>query len=239
MSTAVHRGNASDVGTRILEITAALAAQLHGTPAPDLDLDSSLDRDFGLESLARAELLQRLEQEFGIELSDTMLTAAERPRDLVQAILRASKRTHHPQPAVAIRAVREVEGFSRARTLTEVLERHLECRAGQVHIRLLTEERAREITYADLAACARRIARGVLDAGIEPRSSVAIMLPTCPEYYTTFFGVLLAGCVPVPIYPPARPGQIEDHLTVTPGFSRTPRHRCSSRSKKRSGPRIC
>jgi hypothetical protein len=43
MSTAVHRGNASDVGTRILEITAALAAQLHDTPAPDLDLDSSLD----------------------------------------------------------------------------------------------------------------------------------------------------------------------------------------------------
>jgi 1-acyl-sn-glycerol-3-phosphate acyltransferase len=38
------------------------------------------------------------------------------------------------------------------------------------------------------------------------------MLPTCPEYFFSFFGILLAGGVPVPIYPPARPQQLEDHL---------------------------
>src|SRR5574340_472694 len=31
-------------------------------------------------------------------------------------------------------------------------------------------------------------------------------------YFRCFFGVLLAGGVPVPIYPPTRPSQIEDHL---------------------------
>lgn len=77
MSAAVHRENTSEVGARVLEITVALAASLHGTTPPDVDLDFSLDRDFGLESLARAELLKRIEQEFGIELSDAMLAAAD------------------------------------------------------------------------------------------------------------------------------------------------------------------
>ena len=38
------------------------------------------------------------------------------------------------------------------------------------------------------------------------------MLPTGRDYFFSFFGVLLAGGVPVPIYPPARPAQIEAHL---------------------------
>jgi acyl-CoA synthetase (AMP-forming)/AMP-acid ligase II len=42
---------------------------------------------------------------------------------------------------------------------------------------------------------------------------VAIMLPTCKEYLYSFYGVLLAGGVPVPLYPPARLTTIEDHMT--------------------------
>jgi acyl-CoA synthetase (AMP-forming)/AMP-acid ligase II len=38
------------------------------------------------------------------------------------------------------------------------------------------------------------------------------MLPTGRDYLTSFFGVMLAGGIPVPIYPPARLAQIEDHL---------------------------
>ena len=38
------------------------------------------------------------------------------------------------------------------------------------------------------------------------------MLPTSPEYFYTYLGALLAGGVPVPIYPPARMSQIEDHV---------------------------
>jgi 1-acyl-sn-glycerol-3-phosphate acyltransferase len=38
------------------------------------------------------------------------------------------------------------------------------------------------------------------------------MLPTEKDYFFTFFGILLTGCVPVPLYPPARLNQIKDHL---------------------------
>ena len=38
------------------------------------------------------------------------------------------------------------------------------------------------------------------------------MLPTGQNYLASFFGVMLAGGIPVPIYPPARLAQIDDHL---------------------------
>src|SRR5258707_5581963 len=39
------------------------------------------------------------------------------------------------------------------------------------------------------------------------------MLPTSAEYLFCFYGTLLAGGIPVPLYPPARLTTIEDHLT--------------------------
>jgi 1-acyl-sn-glycerol-3-phosphate acyltransferase len=218
MTSPAPSDTSTDVGERILEITSALATELHGVPAADLDLDSSFDRDFGLESLARAELLHRIEQEYRVVLPDATLASAERPRDLVDAVLRASGRRAALEPAAPIKAVRELEGFARARTLTEVLEMHLQRRPEQIQIRLLANGQEREITYAGLAVAARRIAAGILDAGLDAHATIAIMLPTCQDYYSTFFGVLLAGCIPVPIYPPARPGQIEDHLTRHAGI---------------------
>jgi acyl-CoA synthetase (AMP-forming)/AMP-acid ligase II len=47
---------------------------------------------------------------------------------------------------------------------------------------------------------------------IKPAEPVAIMLPSSPDYFFSFFGVLMAGGIPVPIYPPARPSQLEDHM---------------------------
>src|SRR5258708_5373964 len=39
------------------------------------------------------------------------------------------------------------------------------------------------------------------------------MLPTSADYLYCFYGVLLAGGIPVPLYPPARLTKIEDHMT--------------------------
>ena len=56
------------------------------------------------------------------------------------------------------------------------------------------------------------MAAGLLARDVMPGDTVAIMLPTSRAYFVTFAGVVLAGAVPVPIYPPARPSQLADHL---------------------------
>ncbi len=67
-------------------------------------------------------------------------------------------------------------------------------------------------SYGQLLAAAREVAAGLRVIGIGPGQCVALMLPTGLEFFHAFYGILLAGAIPVPIYPPTRPGQIEDHL---------------------------
>ena len=76
------------------------------------------------------------------------------------------------------------------------------------------------LTYAELAARARAVARGLIARDVAPGDRVALMLPTSIDYFITFFGILYAGAVPVPIYPPMRLSQIEDHLRRQIGILR-------------------
>ena len=46
------------------------------------------------------------------------------------------------------------------------------------------------------------------------------MLPTGVEFFVAFFGILYAGAIPVPIYPPMRLSQLEDHLRRQTGILR-------------------
>jgi 1-acyl-sn-glycerol-3-phosphate acyltransferase len=46
------------------------------------------------------------------------------------------------------------------------------------------------------------------------------MLPTSIDFFTAFFGILYAGAIPVPIYPPMRLSQLEDHLRRQTGILR-------------------
>jgi 1-acyl-sn-glycerol-3-phosphate acyltransferase len=59
---------------------------------------------------------------------------------------------------------------------------------------------------------ARTVAAGLQRSGLAPGESVALMLPTSLAFFEAFTGILLAGGVPIPIYPPFRASQIEDHL---------------------------
>ena len=67
---------------------------------------------------------------------------------------------------------------------------------------------------------ANAVAGSLLLRGIQPRDTVAIMLPTCPEFFPTFFGILLAGAIPVPIYPPFRADRIEEYAARQSGILR-------------------
>ncbi|HSE13509.1 MAG TPA: AMP-binding protein, partial [Rudaea sp.] len=99
-----------------------------------------------------------------------------------------------------------------AATLVDVLDWHARRHPDQVHIIYSADAGEEPISYGLLWQRAQAFAGALRSRGLEPRQTVAIMLPTCPEYFYTFFGVLCAGGIPVPIYPPARPSQIEEHV---------------------------
>ena len=98
-------------------------------------------------------------------------------------------------------------------TLTEVLDWHAEAHPDRIHAWIRERENHIEtVIYARLREMALDVSGGILDAGVAPGARMALMMPTCAGFLHAFFGILYAGCMPVPIYPPARPSQLADHL---------------------------
>lgn len=203
----------------LLEVVQQLARELYPgrsfrTP---ISLDSHLDKELGFDSLGRMELLLRLERRFHISLSEKLFVSAETPRHLLEAALNAGPEQPHVK-AGARAVVTETEGETitlpdQAETLQEVLAWHVEHHPDRTHIYLYEEEdKPILISYGALYRGALAVAAGLRERGLEPRQTVALMLPTSRDYFFAFFGILLAGGVPAPIYPPTRPSQIEDHL---------------------------
>jgi acyl carrier protein len=201
----------------VIEMAGALASEIHPgrIKAETVTLDSFLDQDLALDSLARAELLSRLEKRFGVTMPERDFTEAETVRDLLVALKGARLPSGFREPE----RVREVEpGEAQAppesvQTLLEVLAWHVETQPDRPHIRFYSDEEGAEVvSYRRLRERAGLVAAGLLERGVQPGEPVAIMLPTAADYFYTFFGILLAGGVPVPLYPPVRMAQIEDHL---------------------------
>jgi len=63
-----------------------LVTELHADKNPSfvLSLDSSLDDDLGLDSLARVELISRIQQNLNVTLPQRDLAEAESARDLLR-----------------------------------------------------------------------------------------------------------------------------------------------------------
>ncbi|MDA0240062.1 MAG: AMP-binding protein, partial [Proteobacteria bacterium] len=209
-------GTPSTVDARVTQIIAALASEISpGRILPAPFLDRSLEADIGFDSLTRMELVHRLELEFSVALPDRAIANSETPRDLVRALAGANANiVVRPDVEKLVAATGDDHLIPHgAETLVDVLEYHATHNADHTHIRLYNEDGDIEpITYGELWDGARRIAAGLVEHDVQPDESVLIMLPTGRDYFLCFTGILLAGAVPVPIYPPGRTSQIEDHM---------------------------
>ncbi len=218
------------VPARVLETVRQLLDELGSARAIE-QLDqrgtgAHLERELGLGSLERVELLLRLGDVFGVRLPDQAVAEADTVEDLVAAVLHqeaeaeenggasASARYHHGlADSTAAPAYRDLSSeLAAAETLPQVLRLRARACSGQPHIYLKEDDgKTRTITYHELLERATVVANALLLRGLAPGNTVAIMLPTCADFFPTFFGILLAGGIPVPIYPPFRADRIGEY----------------------------
>lgn len=218
LATGAQPRSEAEVGHGVVDILTEVAKELH----PDirsrepLTLDSDLTADFGLDSLARAEVLLRIQQAFDADLPDSALLA-ETPREFVRLLTAAGyvpAREAPRGPLLDREIVAATIGEPReARTLLDALTWHEQSHADRRHALIITPQDAEPpLSYGELATSARRAAGALQRAGLQRGDTVVIMLPTSYQYLACFMGTLIAGGVPVPIYPPARVSQVVAHL---------------------------
>ena len=206
----------ADHSAHLLRLIEILYREVHpGRAPPPISLESRLTEDLGFDSLGRTELLLRVEREFSVSLPAETLAGVETAADLWRAIEAAAPRRERRIAQSATAALPgPVESIPRdAGTLTETLDWQAAVHPDRTHVWLTEREGECEtISYAQLRERALAVAGGLLEAGLTPGARVALMLPTCAGFLHAFIGILYAGCIPVPIYPPARLSQLEDHL---------------------------
>ena len=205
----------------LLEVVRDLVTEVHpqDSSIEAITLDSTFEKDLGLGSLARVELISRVETQFKLALPERTFAEAETARDLLRAVLSAtSPRTiltaaEIPSIKMGEAITESITAPAKAETLIDVLDWHVTHQADRPHIQIYKDELDGEvINYRKLKDEASKLANGLQERGLKPAEPVAIMLPSGPDYFYSFFGILMAGGIPVPIYPPARPSQLEDHM---------------------------
>ena len=226
MATPATQVDRSNARTSVLEVIRGLLEELGSQGAlPMLGLTSQLDRDLGLGSLERVELLARLEIAFGVRLPDRISSEANTPEDLARAILAVpGTAAEDTEPDSAVRASVTAQKLRRetadaavysAETLIEVLRYRAAHNGEQTHL-LITEdsdagERSYTLTFGELYAAGLRCAAELARRGVPAGGRVAMMLPTSRAFFISYTGILLAGAIPVPIYPPFRADRIEEY----------------------------
>ncbi|WP_209599892.1 AMP-binding protein [Sinorhizobium kostiense] len=207
----------------LLAIVTGFLRELHPQQAHSIDVAplSRIERDLGIDSLGRTELALRIERALHVRLPARAMAEAETVSDLERALERAQpegKRRAHGVPLSAM--LPTVPAAIEARTLVEVLEWHETRHPERLHVTVLEDETTPlgALTYADLGRRARRVAGGLVARGVAPGDRVALMLPTGLDFFVAFFAILYAGAIPVPIYPPTRPSQLEEHVRRQAGI---------------------
>jgi len=206
----------ADVAASVIATVEATLRELHaGDPElPPVLLCSVLDRDLGFDSLGRMELLLRTERACGVDLPADTLQRAETLADLLGAVQRArlqsgagptlpagAKGHALPGPLITPAPSDAATGQTgppvHASTLLDVLAWHVQRHPEQTQLVVLADDTQQggeqRISYRQLADASAAVAAGLQRAGVVPRQCVAIMLATSADYFSTYFGILMAG----------------------------------------------
>lgn len=70
-------------------------------------------------------------------------------------------------------------------------------------------------TWPQILDRSRKTATVLQSKGVQFGDRVAIVLPTCIEFFDVFFGLQILGAVPVPLYPPLRLGKLDTYIDRT------------------------
>lgn len=213
----------------------------------------NIERELGLGSLERVELLTRLEKLCGARLPDRVMAEAETVGELVAALDERLRAPAEPAAAPAqpeqkrglalpwpalerARGLPPLRPVELAETLVEVLftRGRDPATAAKPHL-LLYDDAAFDvpgeaaaalpepetISNGELMARAVGVARRLMARGIAPGDRVALMLPTGRGFFAAFAGTMVAGAVPVPIYPPFRADRLEEYAARQAGILRS------------------
>src|ERR1700686_2433259 len=225
LATPTAQFERSMVRERVLEEIRGLLQELGSAGAmPMLNGSSHLERDLGLGSLERVELMARLENAFGVRIADQAATQANTPDDLAAAVMEAPESVAEPggisaeRASVTVQQLRrkaEEGGVVSAETLVDVLHYRAAHDASRAHL-MITEDadgqdKTVTMTFGELHAAAQRCSAELMRRGVNAGSRVALMLPTSRAFFVSYAGILLAGAIPVPIYPPFRADRIEEY----------------------------
>ncbi|MFZ0738345.1 MAG: AMP-binding protein [Candidatus Acidiferrales bacterium] len=225
----------SQVESRTIAVVNQLLIELGSRSATDTLArqggSAHLERDLGLGSLERVELLVRLDSAFSVRLPDSALAEADTVADLVHAVLveepvgadhaaSAPASTGLP-PAVAspdARRPAQPDGRSvwhfveKAESLTEIVITRGRAEPDQAHIHVYEDDdQIRTITCGELLERASAVGAELTRRGLQHGDCVALMLPTGANFFFCFAGIWIAGGVPVPMYPPFRADRIEEY----------------------------
>ncbi|WP_370875901.1 long-chain-fatty-acid--CoA ligase [Caldalkalibacillus uzonensis] len=83
------------------------------------------------------------------------------------------------------------------RIVPDLLKEAYENKPNHIAIRFM----GKQLTYAELYQAAVDCARALVKLGVKPGDRVSIMLPNCPQYVISYYGILMAGAVVVQTNP--------------------------------------
>ena len=189
-----------------------------------------LERDLGLGSLERVELIVRAGDAFHIRPPDELFAEANTLGDVIAALELQLGQPRSGTPAdrqigFADRdnaATAEELGLEACDTLLDVLRRRARAEPGRLHLHLREDSgETIDITYGALLDRVTAFVRGLENLGVAPGERVAILLPTCADFFHVFLGTQMAAAIPVPIYPPVRADRIEEYAARQAGILRS------------------